>query len=203
MSLHPSSELLALYCGGDIPWTERLKVRRHLSGCEYCERQLSLYNASAAEFKRQARTETLTGFEAIADWSRLEREMQGNIVVGLAAARCIDPKRKPRGLVLKLSLASGLAALFVLGWSTHVPADQTGRLYRAVGLAFSGNHAYERQGSILRSQPGGIVVGSPEGSLTLLHPQSAVVSLSGTSGVEARYIDDDTGQVTITDVYGQ
>lgn len=203
MSLHPSSELLALYSGADLPWTERFKIRRHISHCEYCERQLSLYRASAVELKRQAQTETLTGFEAIADWSRLEREMEGNIVVGLAAARCIDPKRKPHGLVLKLALVSGLAMLFVIGWTTHVPADQTGRLYRALRGAFSGNHAYELQGSILKSQPGGIVVGSTEGSLTLLHPQSAVVSLSGTSGVEARYIDDDTGQVTITDVYGQ
>jgi hypothetical protein len=56
---------------------------------------------------------------------------------------------------------------------------------------------------VLRSTPGGIVVRSQGGTLTILHPNSAVVSLSGTAGVSARYIDEETGQVTITKVYGQ
>ncbi len=203
MSLHPAAEILALFSASDLPWLDRLKIRRHVSGCEHCDRQVALFRASTAELKRQAAKETLTGFEAIADWSRLEREMEGNIIVGLAAARCIDKAPKPRGFALKLSLVSGMAVLFVVGWTTRIPADQSMLLYNAVRGAFSGSHQQESAGPILRSSPDGIVVGSQEGSLIILHPASAMVSASGTSSVEARYVDDETGQVTITNVYGQ
>jgi len=199
---HPSSELLALYGSADLPLLERWRIRRHLAHCEHCERQFSVFRASTVELKRLGATETLTSFEAIADWSRLEREMEGNIVVGLDAARCIEKKRSSRGLVLKLAAAAGMGSLFVLGWATHVPAEQSSRMFTALRGAFSGRHLNEYTGPILRSVPDGIVVGSPENSLTILHPPTAVVSASGAAGVEARYVDD-TGQVTITDVYGQ
>ncbi len=200
---HPSAEVLALFSTADLPWLHRYKIRRHLSHCEHCDRQVSLFRASSAELKRQAATEILTGFEAVADWSRLEREMEGNIIVGLAAARCIEKTGKPRGFLIKVSVASAMALLFILGWATHVSSDQSALLYTAVRGAFSSHRPHEAIGPILRSQPDGIVVGSENGSLTLLHPASAVVSVSGTSSVEARYIDDETGQVTITEVYGQ
>ncbi len=203
MTAHPSAELLALYGSSDLPLLERWKIHRHLSRCEHCERQHSLFRATTLELKRLAGTETLTGFEAIADWSRLEREMEGNIVVGLDAARCIDKKRSPRRLWLKFSAVAGMCVLFVLGWATHIPSEQSACIFTALRGAFGGRHANEYQGPILRSLPDGIVVGSPESSLTILHPATAVVSASGRAGVEARYVDDETGQVTITDVYGQ
>jgi hypothetical protein len=203
LSLHPSPEILALYSTADLPLLERWKIRRHLFHCEHCENQQALFRAAHVELKRQARNETLSGFEAIADWSRLEREMEGNIVVGLAAARCIEKKPRSRNLVLKCSFASGIALLFILGWITHVPSQQTERLYTTLAGAFTGHRAHPYQGPVLRSLPDGIVVGSPEGSLTILHPASAVISASGTSSVAARYVDDETGQVTITKVYGQ
>lgn len=203
MNLHPSAEILALFSTSDLPLLDRWKIRRHLYRCEHCESQLAVFRAARVEFKRQARNETLTGFEAIADWSRLEREMEGNIVVGLAAARCIEKRPHSRSLLIKCSFASGFAMLFVLGWVTHVPSEQTERLYSALAGAFTGHRVHPYKGPVLRSLPDGIVVGSQEGSLTILHPASAVITASGTSSVAARYVDDETGQVTITKVYGQ
>jgi hypothetical protein len=58
-------------------------------------------------------------------------------------------------------------------------------------------------GTVLRSTPEGIAVRTQGATLTILHPRSAVVSLSGSSAVAARYVDEDTGQVTIANVYGQ
>ena len=208
MSLHPSAELLALFSTSDLPLLDRWKIRRHLSHCESCDHQLALFRGASVEFKRQAGGETLTGFEAIADWSRLEREMEGNIVVGLAAARCIEKSGHSRAALIKVGFASGMALLFVLGWVTHVPPTQSARIYSAFhdafsGSGFRGNSARALQGPVLRSLPDGIVVGSREGSLTILHPAGAVVSLSGRSSVEARYVDEETGQVTIADVYGR
>lgn len=200
---HPSSEVLALFASADLPWIDRLKVARHVSGCESCDRELALARASMVELKHQARTETLTGFEAVADWSRLEREMEGNIIVGLAAARCIGKDPRTPGILRKLGYASALGVLFMLAWVTHVPPVQSSRIVGVIRSAFAGYHRQsEYHGPILRTQPGGIMVGSQDGSLTIFHPASAVVSMSGTSSVEARYIDDETGQVTITDVYG-
>ncbi len=201
--LHPSAEMLALYGTADLPLMERWKIRRHLSVCEHCEREFSIFRASSAELKRLASTQTLTGFEAIADWSRLEREMVGNIVVGLDAARCVDRRPATRSLLFKFAAATGMFVLFVLGWVTRVPAGEASHVFSVVRHAFSKNLTHEYQGPILRSLPDGIVVGSQDSSLTILHPAAAVVSVSGTSGVEARYVDDETGQVTITDVYGQ
>jgi hypothetical protein len=204
LNLHPSAELLALFTTADLPLLDRWKIRRHIGTCEQCEHEVALFRASDIEFQRQARTETLTGFEAIADWSRLEREMEGNIIVGLAAARCIERGADHRGLLIKFSLAAAMLLLFVLGWVTHVPNQQSARILTAVRGAFDGsNQSRVYEGPFLRTQADGIVVGSQEGSLTILHPATAVVSLSGPSSVEARYVDDETGQVTITDVYGQ
>jgi hypothetical protein len=198
---HPSPEILALFPTSDLPLLTRWKIRRHVSRCEHCDRQLSLFRAASVELKRQASSETLTGFEAVADWSHLEREMEGNIVVGLAAARCIEKSGRSH-VLLKFALPSGLALLFIAGWVTHVPAEQSARLYATLRSAVSGTPRHEFQGPVLRSLPGGIVVGTRTGSLTILHPATAIVSLSGPSTVEARYVDDETGQVTITDVYG-
>ena len=203
MTAHPSSEVLSLYCSADLPLLDRFRIRRHLSRCEHCERQYSIFRASTTEFKRLAATETLTGFEAIADWARLEREMEGNIVVGLDASRCIEKKRASRGVLLKFAAAGGMLLLFVLGWITHVPAEQNTRLMATLRGAFTCHRTADYQGPVLRSLPDGIVVGSHDSSLTILHPPTAVVSASGVSAVEARYVDDETGQVTITDVYGQ
>jgi hypothetical protein len=203
LSPHPSPEVLSLFSTLDLPLLERWKIRRHLYRCESCDNQLALFHAAKAELKRQARNETLTGFEAVADWSRLEREMEGNIVVGLAAARCIEKRPRSRSLLIKCSFASAVALLFALSWVTHISTEQTSRLYSTLAGALTGHRAHLSPGPVLRSLPDGIIVGSQDGSLTILHPASAVVTASGPSSVAARYVDDETGQVTITKVYGQ
>jgi len=58
-------------------------------------------------------------------------------------------------------------------------------------------------GTVLRTTPDGITVRTESATLTIMHPPSAVLSLSGASSVAARYVDEQTGQVTITKVYGQ
>ena len=84
----------------------------------------------------------------------------------------------------------------------RIPAEDNQRivsaLRRVVGLeqpAFNG--------TVVRSTPDGISVKAQGATLTILHPQSAVISMSSPGSVTARYVDDDSGQVTITNVYGQ
>ncbi len=128
--------------------------------------------------------------------------MVGNIAVGLAAARCIDHVKKGRKLLVGTSVAAALTLVFALGWSTHIPREQTERIFRSIrGLA--GNDLPQVTGTVLRSLPDGVAVRSQGSVLTILHPRWARVSVTGGSAVEARFVDEDTGQVTITSVYGQ
>ncbi len=201
-SSHPAQEVLALFLSRDLSPLSRWRVARHVHHCGDCEQHVMLLRSARTELQREARTETLTGFEAIADWSSLERDMLGNIAVGLSAARCIEKVGVRNPLLSRLAFAGGLTLLFILGWFTHVPAEQNQRLFGALRMAV-GLDRPVTAGSILRSTPDGLVVGSQGSTLTIMHPATAVISLSGASGVEARYVDEDTGQVTITDVYGQ
>ena len=201
-SMHPAAARLALYAGGELPWMERWRVRRHIAQCPECEHQVALFRSAKAELRREARSQTLTGFEAIADWSRLEREMLGNIAVGVAAARCIDKEQRGRALLLRTGAVAGLAALFVAGWMTHIPKEQTAHLAASL-RQLVGLERPQPTGTVLRATAEGVAVRAQGATLTILHPASAVVSLSGSSAVSARYVDEDTGQVTITKVYAQ
>lgn len=119
---HPAMEVLALYSRGDLPVLPRLRLKAHVMQCVECEHQAELFAGSLAELKHEATTETLTAFEAIADWKALEREMMGNIVVGVAAARCIDNVGRKRVWLSRLAFGAGLSVLFVAGWVTHIPS---------------------------------------------------------------------------------
>jgi hypothetical protein len=200
-SKHMGPRFLALYSRGDLPWRARFRVRRHVRNCETCQRQVALLQASTAELRREAETQTLTGFEAIVDWSRLEREMIGNIAVGVAAARCIDHVGNGRKMIVRVAFATGLAVLFAAGWATHIPREQTERILTSI--QHWGARTSPSTGTILQSSPEGVAVRAQGSTLTMMHPRSAVVSVSSTSIMEARYIDSETGQVTITSVYAQ
>jgi hypothetical protein len=199
---HPALEILSLYAAGDLPLFLRLRTATHVNECAACEQQVLSFRSTKAELRREAGAQILTGFEAIVDWQALESDMLGNIRVGVAAARCIQKVGRTRKWAGRLAWAAGMTALFIAGWLTRVPPDDNQRiltaLRRAVGL-----DQPQFYGTIVRSTPDGIAVRTQTATLTILHPQSAVISMSSPSSVTARYVDDDSGQVTITNVYGQ
>jgi hypothetical protein len=198
---HPRMETLALYAAGDLPWRLRWRTGSHIKYCADCEQQVLLFRSAAVELKHEAETQTLTGFEAIADWSRLEREMLGNIAVGVAAARCIEKVSRTRSLFARAVFGAALVGLFIAGWM-RIPREQTAHLAGSIRNVLGLQHT-QVAAPIVVATPDSIAVRAQGATLTLLHPRSAVVSLSGVSAVGARYIDEQTGQVTITNVYGQ
>ncbi|HEX4749411.1 MAG TPA: hypothetical protein VH302_07700 [Bryobacteraceae bacterium] len=199
---HPSAPILALFSSGDLPWKTMWRLKRHVNRCEQCEQHGAEYRAAKAELRREAQSESLTAFEAIADWSVLEREMLGNIAVGVAAARCVDKVRRGRSWLIKASLATALTTLFVAGWITHIPREQTEHLAASLRQII-GLDRPVYLGTQLKNTPDGIAVRAQGATLTIMHPRSAVVLVSGPSSMSARYVDEDTGQVTITKVYAQ
>jgi len=199
---HPTYKALALYSGKDLNWSARWKIRHHLRGCVQCQQALESLQAATLELRREADLQTLTGYEAIADWARLEREMMGNIGVGVAAARCIDHVGHRRIGWARVGIGVGMALLFALSWETHIPREQTEHLWTSL-RQWAGLRSPDSNTTILRSSPDGVAVGAQGSTLTMWHPRSAVVSVSSGTRMDARYIDTETGQVTIASVYGQ
>jgi hypothetical protein len=121
------------------------------------------------------------------DLTRLSVEMAANIRVGLAAAEAITPRKMVRSLPAAAAVAFAALAL-VCGWMLRVPAPQALPDHRGISV-----HA----GSV------GIELEENGSAMTLLHRRGGPVTLSVSMGgsVRARYIDADTGQVTINNVY--
>ncbi len=130
--------------------------------------------------------------------------MLGNIKVGLAASECIENIGHHRFHGWRGAAAlAGLSLVFVTGWLVNVPRQDTDKVVTAIRNALSA--APPSNSTILQTTPDGIAVRSQGAVLTLLHPSAAdvTISVNGTSSVGARYVDDETGQITITSVYGQ
>ena len=70
---------------------------------------------------------------------------------------------------------------------THIPNHDTRQLETAV-RRFVGLDRPVITGTIVQSTPDGISVRTQQATLTILHPASAVVSVSGNSGMAARYV---------------
>jgi hypothetical protein len=200
---HPDVVELALWASRDLPWLRRFGVGRHIADCDFCHRQVAEFRVARDAFRRDADSQTLTGYEAIADWSRLEREMLGNIAVGVAAARCIDKVGRKRFRNWRGALVgAGMAALLAAGWMMNVPRDESDHLASSI-RRIVGMDKSQPSGTILQSTPDGIAVRAQGATMTLLHPASAVVTVAGNASVGALYVDEDSGEVTITNVYGQ
>jgi hypothetical protein len=201
--VHPDAKALALYATSDLPWRSRWVLHRHISRCSACDEQVALFRTAIFHLRKEAREGTLTGFESATEWSRMEREMIGNIGVGLAAARCIENVGHKRRLFSRGALVTfALALLFAIGWFTHIPAEQNQRLAASLQRLFSSPHS-KMPGTVIEATQEGIAVRTQGATMKLMHPPSAVVSMAGSSAITARYVDEDTGEVTITHVYGQ
>ncbi len=201
--MHPDAGLLSLYSSGDLPWSQRWRVRKHVARCEHCGHQVEQFKTVATLLRQEAKSETPAGFESIPNWSALEREMIGNIKVGVDAARCIDKVGLSRFSGWRVALSTGvLSIVLTVGWVMNVPSEQRVHLVDSL-KRMTGQFPGYASGTLVQTTPHGIAVRSQGATLTLLSPSSATVSFSGASAVGARYIDDETGQVTITNVYGQ
>jgi hypothetical protein len=202
--IHPSSEELALFSREELPFARRWQVKAHVHRCPVCEGEVEQFHAVVAALQEQAAAETLTDLKGAGDWSRLQREMVGNIKVGIAAAQCIEKRPGRRLRLWHLgALAATLSFVFVTGWLVNIPREETDRIVGAFRSGLSSAQTGTR--IVLQTTPHGVSIRSQGATLTLLHPESvsATPSLAGNASVGVRYVDEETGQVTITNVYGQ
>lgn len=181
---HPQANLLALFAGGELPWWMRWRLRRHLGACQTCRREVEGYRRAAAWF-RQAAAELPADF----DWERAAAEMRANIQLGLEAGECVSaPGRAPAALRWRVAAAlASIAVVVVGGWWLHMPHPKAPR----------------PEAPLVESTSDGIQVRESEGSLALLNPRAAPVMVfaSAEGAMTARFVDEETGLVTVNNVY--
>lgn len=189
---HPSEHVLARYAGGDATWPERWYVSRHVRQCEECEELVVRYQMDRAMLQDNAAEPP----HAL-DWASLEREMRGNILVGLAASEAIQPEPAPRDrLGWRAGLAAAaLTAVVMGGWFFRDPRELVANMQKAWN---------PQQASVsVSAEPDGVAVTEGKSQLMLLRPKSASEPMMTTRGprvVQTSYVDEDSGQVTITHV---
>ena len=133
------------------------------------------------------------------EWGRLGAEMRANIRLGLAAGQCVAPAEPERIRVAWRTPAVALPLLLIIiaGWILQsVPPLKS---VRASGPVVAS------RGVVLDGGPAGIGVEQDGRGFRLLHPRAAdsIVYSVGSESVNARYVDADTGQVTISHVYAE
>jgi hypothetical protein len=190
---HPDALTLALFSSGDLGLWGNFAIRRHVRVCEACRRQVRSHQRSR-EFLHEAADE----MPANVHWGRMAAEMRANIKLGLAVGAIAGrPEHPPRPLGWRIAAAVAcVVVLAISGWWLHVP--------RPTLMMVRGGAATEPP-VLLRNTRTGIELEEKSGSLMLVHHggQSAGLTVGVQGELGARYVDEDTGEVTIHRVYAE
>jgi hypothetical protein len=187
-TLHINDADLALASSGDLAWRRRFEVWLHARQCLQCAGTIREYRRLRSEIRNGAVNLEMDG-EA---WTALEREMKANIGLGLSAGRIVDLRTgragevaiEPAGWRLAVVMAT-LTVVLASGWLLRRPVP---------GAAGPG------WGSVVaEASAEGVGIHEGQAGMILLSPgRDSSVMLAGTAGgARARFIDAETGQVTI------
>lgn len=206
---HPEETQLALFAGGELGFWSRWPLSKHVAQCPDCTAKVQSFR----DLREQLRDEAAE-LPRNLNWDRLAAEMTANIHVGLAASECISRSPKPmriasHGAIWKPAVAvAGLLLIVASRWWLGFPAEDRHALANAVHKLWAPQPVKPEllapdSGVALEANQDGLQVVQNGASLTLMQTGSkpSLVSASTQGSVRARYIDADTGQVTITNVY--
>ncbi|MEO8049936.1 MAG: hypothetical protein ABI833_05925 [Acidobacteriota bacterium] len=206
---HPAQTDLALYTTGDLPLWRSPLVRLHIAGCASCRSWIAAFDSDRESIRRLA-----AEMPVDVNWDRMAAEMSANVRVGLEAGECVASRvRRPAlGTGWRVAAASaGVAVLLVSAWWLNMPRADSVALSRAMQKIaqagpWRGNGlALDDRGPTVEVSASGIQLQQNGGTLGMSQGQQRPinVTLSVQGSARARYIDTDTGQVTITGVYAQ
>lgn len=200
MTAHFSETDLALFVSGDLSLWRGAVVRFHIAGCERCRRVTQEFRADRERLRRIA-----SELPASLDWDRLAAEMTANIHLGLSAGECVAPRRRKSPVMSwrPAAIMAGAALMLAAGWWLNMPPSTTKALGRALTAVMHGSGAVaDETGMVVSASDKGIELRENGTSLGISQgsapPLSVSVSVQGSAS--ARYIDTETGQVTITSV---
>lgn len=209
MTGHVAETDLALYAAGDLPFWRSVPVRLHLRRCGGCQGLLQALRADREELRRSA-DDMPSSIPTNLDWEQLAAEMTANIRVGLAAGECVTPRERKVAPISwrPAAIAVGLVVLMACAWWLNIPRTDTEAIGRALRNMVTGGRlsaSQEERGPVVKASSSGVELLENGGRLGIeqsgLQPVMFSVSTQGTAS--ARYVDQDTGQVTITAAYVQ
>jgi anti-sigma factor RsiW len=185
---HPNEAALALHAGGDLGVLARWRVERHLAKCERCREEIAAFNSVR---------EIVTELGEIPEipWNRLAAEMKANIRLGVAAGECVRPAETPLREMpfftrarVAVAMAS-IVALLVTGMMLERPRP-----------------AVAADQLVLERTANGIQIGQGATAFRLMNAARAkdvTFSVNAQGAMGARYVDPDSGYVTINHVYAE
>lgn len=205
--IHPTHSELALFTGNDLGFWMQRRTGRHVLNCSQCQVEVN-----ALQQARAGLIDLNAELPAGLNWSRLSQEMTGNIRVGLAAGECVAGFEKsahfgrPRFRYTAAILACAMVLITGSLW-VNLPSSQRNLLVDAFSRI-----RWERIGPmrspaqdsvVLEASPLSIEVKMNGRALSLTHPHSdgGTVSVNMQDSAGVRYVDADSGQVTINKVY--
>jgi hypothetical protein len=197
---HPSIENLALYAGKELPWWTRIAVGQHVHGCPQCQQEVALFQGAKAAVGAEVEV-----MPPGVQWDRLAAEMAANVKLGLEASDAISAYRGSQNRENSLQPTQGM--------SWRMVAVTTGFVL-LLSLGYWLNAAKKSEQLAAMRGPEPIVaeasergVGMSDGSKGMeLHgpksnPRAAFVTVSTRGSAAAQYVDEETGQVTVNNVY--
>jgi hypothetical protein len=205
--IHPHDHSLALLASHDTGWWMRRSLLKHVRDCTPCQERLAQFEVLRGEL-----ADSSSAIPQM-NWDGLAAEMRANIRLGLEAGACVREKHvrrqvNPRLAVAFASLMVIVAASFLLrGSHSLIPAETTAA--RTVMPAYEPGSAFVSglisEPSTLEANQDGIALKTGPASMTLLGRQGSTLSqtASAEGEIRARYVDGNTGVVTINNVYLQ
>ncbi len=200
MTGHFSETDLALFVSGDLPPWRNAAARFHVSRCDQCRHLAQEFRADRERVRQLA-----SELPASLDWDRMAAEMTANIHLGLSAGECVAPRRRksPAMSWRPAAIMAGAAVVLAGAWWLNVPPSTTKALGKALTAVVRGPAAQaDETGMVVSANDKGIELRENGTSLGISQgsapPLSVSVSVQGSAS--ARYIDTETGQVTITSV---
>ena len=190
---HPSQEILALQASGDLGVVERWKTTLHLKTCPSCRDEVAAYS----ELR-----EILPELNQIPEvpWDRIAAEMRANIHLGMVAGECVRETAAPVQAAPSFPLFSAARATLAFGGVLAV---------LIAGLILE-RPVLQRPAPVVASEP--LAEATPDGiqrragdqAFGLMNSagaKSVTYSVSAQGSLGARYVDQETGNVTMTKVY--
>jgi hypothetical protein len=185
---HPNQATLALHAGGDLGPFLRWLTARHLARCGPCSEEVAGYTEMRELLPELAELPEIS-------WNRMAAEIKANVRLGLEAGECVRSTELPlrRASMSGWRAAVALASVIVLVGGCLVlerPAPQ---------VVHASENAVESTRDGIQWQAG------DDRMLGLMNggAQKAVYTLDAQGSMGARYIDPETGSVTINTVYAQ
>jgi hypothetical protein len=182
---HPNQATLALLAGGELGFFARRRAERHVAECASCRRVVGEFSDLRYEAAELAELPDIA-------WNRLAAEMKANIRLGLEAGEIVGGTREPRFPGRRILAAYAAVMLLVaagLWLQRSTPASDVQPV----------------DGIVLQATSAGIERKEGGQVLTLMNRRAGdVIQQVGAQGsLRARFVDAETGYVTINNVYAQ